>query len=87
MPTAESAWDAWDMVKAKGTNGHDYVCLRHKRWGTEVEFFIANRGRIVVRPCDRCAQHLMNATSLHRSRQCAELPKVLLAYGDALMET
>lgn len=50
-PTAANAWDAWDMVKCKDQSGFDMLCLRHVRWGTEIEFSITSTGGAVfVKP-------------------------------------
>ena len=49
-PSAASAVDAWEMFKGKDLEGFDTICLRHKTWGTEVEFFIGSRGSFKTRP-------------------------------------
>lgn len=39
------------MVKCKDISGFDVFCLRHSRWGTEVEFSITSMGgAIFVKP-------------------------------------
>jgi len=49
-PSAASALDAWEMFKGKDLEGFDTICLHHKKWGTEVEFFIGSRGKFKTRP-------------------------------------
>jgi len=49
-PTAETALEAWEMFKGKDLEGFDTICLRHKMWGTEVEFFIGSIGTFKCRP-------------------------------------
>ena len=49
-PTAPSALEAWEMFKGKDLEGFDTICLRHKKWGTEVELFIGSHGKFKTRP-------------------------------------
>ena len=49
-PTPPSALQAWEMMKAKDLEGFDTVCLRHKKWGTEVELLLGSVGSFKVRP-------------------------------------
>jgi len=50
MQASETAFDTWDMFKGKNPEGFDTICLRHRRWETEIEIFIGTWGRYYVRP-------------------------------------
>lgn len=49
-PSADTALEAWEMFKGKDLEGFDTICLRHKKWGTEVEIFIGSIGTFKCRP-------------------------------------
>jgi len=53
MQASETAFDSWDMFKGKNPLGYDTICLRHRRWETEIEIFIGSCGRYNVRPTPR----------------------------------
>ncbi|KAJ1489551.1 hypothetical protein T484DRAFT_1937098 [Baffinella frigidus] len=48
-PSADCVLDAWDMFKGKDPEACETVCLRHKRWGTEIELFIGSSGDFKIR--------------------------------------
>ena len=47
--------------------GFDTICLRHKRWGTELEFFIGGRGKFKMRPSP-LHQVICSKTAVKRSK-------------------
>eukprot|EP00961_Rhodomonas_salina_P137546 1850389-Rhodomonas_salina.11 len=60
-PTAKSAVAAWDLFKGKDKGGFDTVCMRHRVWGTEIEFFIGSTGRLKLRPTEKHQVQLLYA--------------------------